>query len=290
MVQKEISVVIPYYSKFTWLEEALESLNNQTYKDFEVIIVNDGSNDNLNSIINRGNYFFELIILEQENKGPAAARNHGILYCKSKYVAFLDSDDIWLPRKLELQYKFMEKNKSIWSQHSYKCFYENGDEKSIDTSKYKDNVFIDTFVSFKVQTSCVMVRRNALFKEGKLIIKYREDQRYGQDLFFYRDLAERYKLDCINEYLTLFRIRGNNAGFRASVQLYSKANTWIHTISIERELNLPGMVKAAYWLSWRSYILLNNLYNGKINEIIAGLFYFVPYGMLKSYNFFRKKV
>lgn len=287
-IKNKITVIIPYYSKFEWLEEALESLRAQTFRSFEVIIVNDGSSDDLSCLLLKKEYFFDLKIINQKNKGPAAARNKGILKARTKYLAFLDSDDLWTSKKLELQYNFMEKTKSFWSQHSYNYFYENGTKKSINTNVYNGNVFIDTFVSFKVQTSCVMVRRDALYENDKLNIKFKEDQRYGQDLFFYRELALKYELDYLDEYLTLFRIRNNNAGFKPSVQLYSKANTWFYMKNDSNTKLIPPIVKFSYWICWKNYNLLKKLCKKNINEKFAGLLYLVPYLLLKSYNFTRK--
>lgn len=105
MKEPLVSVVIPFYSGLNWLEEALESVNNQTYKNKEVIVINDGSSENTEKIFSKYDTAREV---KKVNEGPAAARNTGISESKGKYVAFLDSDDIWMPRKLELQVESME--------------------------------------------------------------------------------------------------------------------------------------------------------------------------------------
>lgn len=96
-----ISVVIPTYNRAHCLGSAINSVITQTYKDFEIIVVDDGSTDNTKEVVQP--YLSDIKYICQENKGVSAARNKGIMAAKGTWVAFLDSDDEWLPRKLELQ-------------------------------------------------------------------------------------------------------------------------------------------------------------------------------------------
>ena len=107
-----ISVIIPTYNKSQYLKEAIESVLNQTYKNIEIIIVDDGSTDNTEKIA-RSFQGTRIIYFFQKNKGPAGARDSGIKKAQGEYVAFLDSDDLWLPEKLERQIEFMERNSEI---------------------------------------------------------------------------------------------------------------------------------------------------------------------------------
>lgn len=100
-----MSIVIPLYNSAGWIEDAIQSVQDQTYKNWELIVVNDGSTDTGIEKIREIFKFNEnsLLIIETENSGPAKARNRGILESKGDLVAFLDSDDIWHSRKLEIQ-------------------------------------------------------------------------------------------------------------------------------------------------------------------------------------------
>ena len=95
-----ISVVIPLYNKEKSIAQTLECVLNQTYKDFEVIVVDDGSKDNSAAIVAQ---FTDtrIHLIRQENGGVSAARNRGIEEAQGKYVAFLDADDVWLTDHLE---------------------------------------------------------------------------------------------------------------------------------------------------------------------------------------------
>jgi len=98
-----VSVIIPAYNCARYIGETLDSVFAQTYRDFEVIVVNDGSPDSevLETVLRP--YFDRVVYLKQENRGPAAARNLGIQRARGEYIAFLDSDDCWLPEYLAVQ-------------------------------------------------------------------------------------------------------------------------------------------------------------------------------------------
>ena len=97
----EVSVIIPTYNSARFLTDAIDSVLAQTFKDFEVIVIDDGSTDETESLILK--YGSALRYIRQENRGVALTRNHGIDESRGKYVAFLDADDVWLPHKLERQ-------------------------------------------------------------------------------------------------------------------------------------------------------------------------------------------
>jgi len=106
-----VSVITPVYNSEKFIEKTIESVLNQTYEDFEYILINDKSSDNSEQIIR--NYMekdsrIKLINLEK-NSGPAIARNRGIELSQGKYIAFIDSDDIWKKDKLKKQIDFMKK-------------------------------------------------------------------------------------------------------------------------------------------------------------------------------------
>lgn len=93
------SVIIPTYNRSDLLEQTLKSVWQQTFRDFEVIVVDDGSTDSTNHVLDR--FSDRLISVRQENLGPSAARNTGVRLARGEYLAFLDSDDLWFPWTLE---------------------------------------------------------------------------------------------------------------------------------------------------------------------------------------------
>lgn len=273
-----VSVVIPFYSGKEWLKESLESVIEQGYSNKEILVINDGSKEDINDL--KEEYSNVVKFQDKENGGPATARNLGIEIAKGKYIAFLDSDDLWLPGKLESQVKLMEEKQAIWSQHSYEMFWDDTDKtKIIDTSIYSGNVYKDCFISFKIQTSCVMVRRDVLIDEN---IRFPVNKRYGQDCCLFRNLAKKYELYSIKGVYSKFRIRGSNAGFRAIVQINDRADIWNEIKNDKQILKiLPGLVKFAYKICNKESKMIKNA-NIK-SELFGKFLYAMPWGMFKIY-------
>ncbi|GAH74960.1 unnamed protein product, partial [marine sediment metagenome] len=103
-----VSVIIPTYNRAYLIGRAIQSVLNQTYQDFEIIVVDDGSTDDTEEIVRSFKDKRIGYVRHEKNKGAAAARNTGIKAAKSEYIAFQDSDDEWLPEKLEKQMKVFE--------------------------------------------------------------------------------------------------------------------------------------------------------------------------------------
>ncbi len=122
-----VSVVIPLYNKEAYILETLESVVNQTYKNLECIIVDDGSTDRSVEIANNfiSNNKLTWSLISQVNSGQTKARNRGINQARGEYIAFLDSDDLWPTDKIELQVEAIEKNpNSVLVLSSYAIFSE----------------------------------------------------------------------------------------------------------------------------------------------------------------------
>ncbi|MGG8363830.1 glycosyltransferase family 2 protein, partial [Bacillus cereus] len=113
MEQKQlVSVVIPLYNTEKYIEETMQSILDQTYKNIEIVIVDDGSKDQSPSIVKNlaEKYPGQVKYVHQKNQGVSVARNTGIENASGEYIAFLDSDDLWHPTKIEKQVESMHKN------------------------------------------------------------------------------------------------------------------------------------------------------------------------------------
>ncbi len=104
----EVSVVIPTYNRAESIGDSIESVLTQTFQEFEIIIVNDGSTDETEKVISNFSDARIKLISQTTNKGASAARNNGIRASKGDFVAFLDSDDRWLPEKLQIQTDYLK--------------------------------------------------------------------------------------------------------------------------------------------------------------------------------------
>lgn len=141
----KISVVIPIYNRQKTIERCLDSVLNQTFPAYEIIVVDDGSNDRTLAII-RQKYDKQVIIIKQNHKGAQVARNTGIKAAKGEYIAFLDSDDEWAPNKLELQVQVLvQRPKAVicgngyiqteWKEKEPKVYEESYSKKTNAHSK-----------------------------------------------------------------------------------------------------------------------------------------------------------
>lgn len=124
-----VSIIMPLYNGEKFVEITLESVLKQTYKNWELLITNDGSKDNSPKIVEEYVKKDERIkLFNQINKGSAAARNNSLREAKGKYIVFLDSDDIWENNFLEEQIKFLEEKNASLVFSSYKRINEDGKE------------------------------------------------------------------------------------------------------------------------------------------------------------------
>ena len=121
----KISVIIPTFNREHFVQKAIKSVLEQTYTDFELIIVDDGSTDNVSQAISKFNDP-RLSYIYKENKGVSSARNHGITISQGKYIAFLDSDDYWIPQKLEKQMRFFKNNPEYKIQQTQELWIRHG--------------------------------------------------------------------------------------------------------------------------------------------------------------------
>ena len=128
MMSDLVTVITPMYNSGKYIEETLESVISQTYENWEMFIIDDGSSDNCVEVVNGYKNFDDRIklIINEENQGAALSRNIGIREANGRYIAFLDSDDLWVPTKLEEQINFMSKNQLALSYSSYEKIDEFG--------------------------------------------------------------------------------------------------------------------------------------------------------------------
>lgn len=110
----EISIIIPAYNQAKYIDKTIESVIRQTFGDWECIIVNDGSTDDTEHVVQA--YLscdHRIKCVRQENQGPSGSRNTGLRIAQGKYIAFLDADDMWEPHMLEIMHQLLEKNSDI---------------------------------------------------------------------------------------------------------------------------------------------------------------------------------
>ena len=197
--EPKISIIIPTYNQAEYLQEAIESVLNQTYKNIEIIIIDDGSTDNTLKVVNSFNDN-KIIFIQQRNKGASSARNTGIKEANGEYIAFLDSDDLWLKDKLRKQIDFMRENPEVGLLGTG-CF------QMIDTNKmiykkifpHKNEILQKNLIQYNpfIQSS-VIVRKDVFNDIGLYDEKFKESEDY--DLWL--RIAQKYKIANLKQALT----------------------------------------------------------------------------------------
>jgi glycosyltransferase involved in cell wall biosynthesis len=155
-----VSVIIPTYNRGWIIQEAIDSVLDQDFSDFELIVVDDGSDDNTPEIL--GAYGKAITVLHQSNKGVSAARNRGIAEAAGRLIAFLDSDDLWLRGKLATQVKFFEENADALINQTQEIWMRNGLRVNPKKRhhKFSGMIFERSLALCLVSPSAVMLKKS----------------------------------------------------------------------------------------------------------------------------------
>jgi glycosyltransferase involved in cell wall biosynthesis len=157
-----VSIIIPTYNRGWIIKEAVDSVLAQDYKDFELIVVDDGSTDHTSDVLD--SYRDDIKIYYQKNKGVSAARNRGIAEASGKFIAFLDSDDLWLPQKLSRQIEFFNTTPDALICQTEEVWIRSGVRVNPKKRHKKPSgmIFEPSLALCLVSPSAVMIRRSLL--------------------------------------------------------------------------------------------------------------------------------
>jgi len=199
-----VSIVIPAYNCEKYIQRALHSVYNQTFTDFECIVVNDGSTDNTETRIKECNLNIHYIY--QQNLGASAARNKGIKYAKGDYIAFLDADDYWMPTKLEKQVDVIKQYPDFVLVGTKSLFNDDLDNKTIKLPTEAPPIsikiyseFSDIFSNLYLLTSSILVKKDRCLDIGG----FDESLVTAEDLDFYFKICLGGKHAIINQVLAI---------------------------------------------------------------------------------------
>ncbi|MCM1142829.1 MAG: glycosyltransferase [Muribaculum sp.] len=226
-----VSIIMPSYNGEKYIKETIDSVINQSYKNWELLITDDSSTDNTVDIIQE--YAKEdpriKIFCFKENSGAAVARNNSINNASGKYIAMLDSDDLWFPEKLERQLTFMNSNGYEMSHASVLTCTEDGKINGINVAYHK--VGIQQIVNCdKVNAATVMYDTTRVGKIFMPNIRKRQD--WGWKIMLIKAIGYSYGM---REALGIYRMRSNSLSRKKSELI--KYNIGIYEI----------VLKMSYW-------------------------------------------
>lgn len=163
-----IDVIIPTFNRADLLERAIKSVLAQNYQNFLLHIIDDGSTDNTQALLSKYSLNPKMKIHHTENGGVSRARNYGVTNSQNEWICFLDSDDEWLPNKLETQVQFLSHNSQFEFVHTEEIWIRNGMRVNPKTkhSKGADELFKRSLEFCLISPSTVMMKRSLFQKYG----------------------------------------------------------------------------------------------------------------------------
>lgn len=229
----EISIITPFYNSEKYIEKCISSVTNQSFSDFELILINDGSIDNSEKIVKKFSFDKRIRLFSKENEGQGVARNFALDKTSGNIILYLDSDD-WLEENAlyEIVEKFKKNNPDILIFNTYKFF-----EETQNKNEYR---FIDSyFLKFgennfsPKETSSILFDINALpfkaYKKGFLVknnIKYSNTRFIEDSEFFIKSFLYAEKICCLDKYLMNYRIHKNSITFTQNNRINTIKDTF----------------------------------------------------------------
>lgn len=264
-----VSVVMPAYNMEAYLEESINSILNQSYRNFEFIIIDDGSTDRTPEILKRLTDPRIKLIFNEKNEGNYPARNKGCRLAKGRYIAVMDADDIAYANRLEVQVKYMEEHPEIFASGSA---YKLSENNLIVTESTKwDEIRFVLFKTFCMLHPTMILRKDILEKVGF----YHETSRYAEDYDLVLRLARIGKVINIPDVLLMRRIHPaqissaykiEQSVFAYKIQLRYQHDMGLFYPPVDKVFFLSQL--ALYIRSITTYVHTGGLYYGRLGLIL----------------------
>ena len=267
-----VSIIIPAYNSEKYISETLNSILSQTYRNMEIIVVDDGSSDRTAEIIKsyqtKRNDKPDLIYIHQLNAGPSNARNTGIRAAKGKYIAFLDSDDLWTDGKLEKQVSYMEANSDVALVFGDMSLFSS--EGTLTESAFRKygfpqcdqrgrvtNAFKELLERNYISTGTVLLKKECFGSAGY----FDELLKYAEDYDLWLRISLMFKIGCIPEIFRSKRMHDSNLAkeeesfYKSNIYILHKIKKNYSPAIAHRKININNYIfKAIKKLSYFYYI------------------------------------
>jgi len=266
-----VSIVIPVFNASDFVLETLQSATNQTYKNIEIIVVDDGSTDNSLDLIK--SFEGKITVISTTNNGAASARNLGILASSGLIIAFLDSDDIWDPQKIEKQVSFLLANELDLVYCSGREFGEREGKHLVHRAKFSGNCYPlfstnPTVAIITLGCSTAILKREVINKSGLFDENFKGP---AEDWDFFRRVCRYGNVDFIDEELVDYRIHDKNVS-RASAVSYFEGNKMAISKMLSEDKSIDRL---RVWLDFYLVFVkesIKTINTGLMARVIASLF------------------
>lgn len=245
MKQPLISVIMSTYNEEKYIETSLKSLLDQTFQEFEIIIVDDASTDNTRQLIQGLQDERIHLICNEENQGLTKNLNKALKCVTGKYIARMDGDDIAFPTRFEKQYQYMEKHPETMLVSCYTKSF--GDSDLVFALPDDSEVLKVRMLVRPVYAHPGFMMRRELIEAG---YQYNEEYRTAQDYEFASRVAEKYKIGLVPEVLLLYRVHKKQISARAGNQQFNNADK-IRKCQLER---LGIQLSEAEWQDYQNLV------------------------------------
>lgn len=230
-----VSVIMPSYNCAEFIKDSIKSVQNQTYNNWEIIIVDDCSTDNTEEIVtsindSRIKYFRNTV-----NCGAAISRNKALLEAKGRWIAFLDSDDLWLHEKLELQIQFMVDNRYAFSYHEYTEITEDGTDNGVYVSG------IRRVSRFGMYSCCWPGCLSVMYDSEKIGLIQIKDIKKNNDTAMWLKIIKKSPCYLLKENLAKYRRRKSSI---TPKPLWKRIWAHYHLFNVAEEMN---PLEATFW-------------------------------------------
>lgn len=256
---KKVTVLMPVYNSEKYLKESIDSILNQTYENFELLILDDASTDNSVKIINSYKDDRIKLFKNEKNKGISYTRNKGVELATGEFIALMDSDDISKKNRLEVEVKFLEK---------YTEFDVVSSRAEVLNSEklYKTHKKIEEFELANIQLMFrdVIINPASMFRKefiNKNNIRYREENFVAEDYDFWVECAKFTNIAILSEALLIYRTGHKNTSSLSLKNNYIERKNLIDKIRVQC-LNNNGI-----YLKEEEYLLFNKIFSDPIMKI-----------------------
>ena len=251
----KVSVIVPAYNVENYIERCLESLVNQTLKETEIIVVDDGSTDGTKQKIEAflSKYPDKIRYLEKQNGGLSDARNYGIPYAQGKYIGFVDSDDYVELNMFEEMYKKAEEENSDMVECDFIWEYPN--KQRVDKGRIYSNKK-EAFIYARVVAWNKLIRKETLEKAN---IKFPKGLRYEDTEFFYKLLPSLQKISFVKTPMVHYIQRENSIANTQNERVKEIFEIWQNIFKFYKENNLFEEYKNEIEYTYARFLLCSSL-------------------------------
>jgi len=253
------SIVIPLYNKEFSIQQTINSVLNQSFQNFEVLVINDGSTDNSAEIVKRIDDS-RIRLINQNNQGVSAARNRGITESEFEWIAFLDGDDLWLENHLK---ECLEMMKSYPNEKFFSTSFKYSDNRKMYRHKRASKIFkVGNYFNESLRESLICIGTAVINKSCfQTVGLYNTNLKTGEDLDLWNRLARNYNLIKCSEVTTIYRVEAEN---RTTLSKDLETN-YEYNLELNKYLNNDELIYFKEMIANRLYQYARNkdLYNFK---------------------------